>query len=177
MHEQRFRVAHAHSLAFGVDRDPLGHFQIGRAIDVHVAIAGEVFDNRHFGFGGHASDVAGVCIRTEKRPGKLFGLRWTQDIESDLHMADRCLALDEAGDDTTLDGMSVTDDEAQVESRRVQEGLAQERSTLLVPPVEVVDVEDELVLRDEGQKLTQVAAAARRCLRGSRHRPPDLPQI
>jgi hypothetical protein len=52
--------------------------------------------------------------------------------------------------------MSVTDDEAQIETRRVQEGLAQERSTFLVPPVEVVDIEDEpSSLRDEGQKLTQ----------------------
>ena len=52
MDQQRFgRVADAQPLALGVDRDPLGHVQVGRAIDIDVAVAGEVLDDRHFGLG------------------------------------------------------------------------------------------------------------------------------
>ena len=67
VHHQRLgRVAHAHPLALGVDRDPLGHVQIGGAIDVHVAIAGEVLDDRHLGFGGHAANQAFAAARNRQ---------------------------------------------------------------------------------------------------------------
>ena len=60
---------------------------------------------------------------------------------------------DETGEEAaSLDGMSVTADEPQVEISGVEQELAQNGSALLVPPVEIVDVEDEPTsLRDEGQ--------------------------
>ena len=59
MHQQRLgRVAHAHPLAFRVHGQPLGHLGIGRAIDVDVAIAGKMLDDRHAGFFAHAADEA-----------------------------------------------------------------------------------------------------------------------
>ena len=59
MHHQRLgRVAHAQPLALGIHRDPLGHLQVGRAVDIHVAIAGEMLDDRHLGFRRHAANQA-----------------------------------------------------------------------------------------------------------------------
>ena len=59
MDQQRLgRVAHAHPLALGVDHQPLGHLGVGRAVEVDVAIAGVVLDDRHAGLFAHAADQA-----------------------------------------------------------------------------------------------------------------------
>ena len=45
--QQRFAgVADSHSLALRINRDPFGHRQIGRAVDIDVAVAREMFDHR-----------------------------------------------------------------------------------------------------------------------------------
>ena len=59
MDQQRLgRVAHAQPLALRVHGQPLGHIGIGRAIDVDVAVAGKMLDDRHAGFFAHAADEA-----------------------------------------------------------------------------------------------------------------------
>ena len=44
------RVARARPLALRVHHDPLGHFQVGRGIDVHMTHAVVVLQHRHFRF-------------------------------------------------------------------------------------------------------------------------------
>ena len=64
MHQQRLgRVAHAQPLALGVDGDRLGHVEIGGAVDVDVAVAGEVLDDRHLGFGRDAANQPFAAAR------------------------------------------------------------------------------------------------------------------
>ena len=57
VHEQRFGgVADAHPLALRIDRDRLRHGEVGRPIDVDVAVAREVLEHRHPRLGADASD-------------------------------------------------------------------------------------------------------------------------
>ena len=67
MHEQRLgRVADAHALALAVDHDLAGHVEIGGRVDVHVAVAVEVFDDGHLGFGGDAANQAFAAARNRQ---------------------------------------------------------------------------------------------------------------
>ena len=67
MHQQRLgRVADAHPLALAVDQNLLGHVEIGRRVDVHVAVAGEMFDDGHLGLGRHAANQPLAAARNRQ---------------------------------------------------------------------------------------------------------------
>ena len=44
----------------------LGHVEIGRRIDVHVAVAGEMLDDRHLGLGRHAANEPLAAARNRQ---------------------------------------------------------------------------------------------------------------
>src|SRR5690606_17688875 len=62
--EQRLGgVADTHPLALAVDDDRLGHGMVGRLVDVDMAVAVEVLDDRHRRFGNDATNEAFTSAR------------------------------------------------------------------------------------------------------------------
>src|SRR5262245_44009121 len=64
MHNERLgRVANSHSLALAVKYDFAGHVEVGGGVDVYVAIASEMLDNRHLGLFGDATNKTLTATR------------------------------------------------------------------------------------------------------------------
>jgi hypothetical protein len=51
-------VANAVAMALGVDDNPFAHGEVGALVDIDVAVAGEMLDDRHLRISGDAADQA-----------------------------------------------------------------------------------------------------------------------
>ena len=67
MDQQRLgRIANARALNFGVEDDLDRHVEVAVGIDVDVAVALIVLQDRHFRLGGHAADQALATARNRQ---------------------------------------------------------------------------------------------------------------
>ena len=64
MNQQRFgRIANAQPLALRVDHNRFGHRQIGRRIDIDMAVAAEMLDHGHSRLGRYPTDQPFAAAR------------------------------------------------------------------------------------------------------------------
>ena len=100
MDEQCFHgIAHAGTLALGIDRDFFGHGQIGCFVDIDVANAVVVFDHRHARVFHHGLDEGVTAARHD-------------DVEVTIHLGEQSDAvavgerheLDHVGGQPCVDG-------------------------------------------------------------------------
>jgi hypothetical protein len=100
VHEQRLgRIAGAQLLRLGVVDDGERHLQIGRGVDVDVAVAVEVLDDRHLRFAGDALDQPLAAARNDHVDGFRRGDQVADDgpigRRHELHRVARQAGVDE----------------------------------------------------------------------------------